>query len=237
MTGPTDVRYVAAMLRHVCEAMIAATDVLTDADLHVGDGDHGIGMRRGFEGTLVDLDATPPDSVEAAFKVMGGARPSRGPISPISSRLVLRRCRSAAAPPKVRRRSSTVRRRPPAPRRGHKGDGGHRRQGAVARRKEHRFPRSGGAVALAHSEGNAGILGTRLSPSGRTKRQRVPARASLAHAIRHYLHAWHGFAHDHPARPGRFHATVPRAGIEPFHPPSIPRRTAFHVRLACRPSS
>lgn len=62
-----------AMLHHVCAVMIAATDVLTDADLHIGDGDHGIGMRRGFEGTLAAFEATPPGSIEAAFQAMGGA--------------------------------------------------------------------------------------------------------------------------------------------------------------------
>ncbi len=73
MTEPMAGRDVAAMLRYVCEAMIAATDVLTDADLSIGDGDHGIGMRRGFEGTLAAFEATPPGSVEAAFQAMGGA--------------------------------------------------------------------------------------------------------------------------------------------------------------------
>ncbi len=73
MTEPMTGHDVVAMLRYVCETMIAATDVLTDADLRIGDGDHGIGMRRGFEGTLAAFEATSPVSIEAAFNAMGGA--------------------------------------------------------------------------------------------------------------------------------------------------------------------
>lgn len=60
-----------AMLVSVAQAVIDQTDVLTDADLAIGDGDHGIGMRRGFEAALASLEQTPPESVEAAFKAVG----------------------------------------------------------------------------------------------------------------------------------------------------------------------
>jgi len=59
------------MLRAVAQAVIDKTDVLTDADLATGDGDHGIGMRRGCEAAL---DALGPDlSIEDAFKKTGMA--------------------------------------------------------------------------------------------------------------------------------------------------------------------
>lgn len=61
------------MLLAVSQSMIDQTDVLTDADLAIGDGDHGIGMRRGFESALEALRAGDPESVDAAFKATGMA--------------------------------------------------------------------------------------------------------------------------------------------------------------------
>jgi dihydroxyacetone kinase-like protein len=73
MTSTLDKDAVVGMLRHVCERLIEQVDILTDADLAIGDGDHGIGMQRGFEGTLEIFDDTPPETIEAAFKCMGTA--------------------------------------------------------------------------------------------------------------------------------------------------------------------
>jgi dihydroxyacetone kinase-like protein len=73
MVQSLDVTSACAMLESVSRAMIEQTDILTDADLAIGDGDHGIGMRRGFEAALVALDQTPPETVEAAFKAVGTA--------------------------------------------------------------------------------------------------------------------------------------------------------------------
>lgn len=61
-----------AMLRAVATAMIDNVDVLTDADLAVGDGDHGIGMRRGFEAVLATLEA-PTAGIDGAFRAAGMA--------------------------------------------------------------------------------------------------------------------------------------------------------------------
>jgi hypothetical protein len=47
--------------------------VLTDADLAIGDGDHGTGMRRGFEAAHAALGANPPATIEDAFKAVGMA--------------------------------------------------------------------------------------------------------------------------------------------------------------------
>lgn len=65
-----DAKASVAMLRAVAEAVIANVDVLTDADLATGDGDHGIGMRRGFEAALVALNA-PLATIDAAFRATG----------------------------------------------------------------------------------------------------------------------------------------------------------------------
>lgn len=62
----------AAMLRAVAAAVIANVDILTDADLAIGDGDHGIGMRRGFEAADTAL-AAPPATIDAAFRATGMA--------------------------------------------------------------------------------------------------------------------------------------------------------------------
>ncbi|MCX5516312.1 dihydroxyacetone kinase subunit L [Kaistia algarum] len=60
------------MLRAVSRAVIANTDRLTDADLAIGDGDHGIGMRRGFEAALTALEAPQP-GIDGAFRATGMA--------------------------------------------------------------------------------------------------------------------------------------------------------------------
>lgn len=64
---------VSDMLKAVAQSVIDNVDVLTDADLATGDGDHGIGMRRGFEAALEALEATPDLSVQDAFKKTGMA--------------------------------------------------------------------------------------------------------------------------------------------------------------------
>lgn len=64
---------VSEMLKTVAQNVIANVDVLTDADLATGDGDHGIGMRRGFEAALETLEDTPDLTVQEAFKKTGMA--------------------------------------------------------------------------------------------------------------------------------------------------------------------
>ncbi len=61
-----------AMLQAVARAVIDRVDVLTDADLAIGDGDHGIGMRRGFEAALTALEPGTP-GIDAAFRTTGMA--------------------------------------------------------------------------------------------------------------------------------------------------------------------
>lgn len=73
MTDRLDLAAATAMLRSVAYSVIDKTDILTDADLAIGDGDHGIGMRRGFEGALSALDGAPPEGIDGAFKAVGSA--------------------------------------------------------------------------------------------------------------------------------------------------------------------
>jgi dihydroxyacetone kinase-like protein len=61
------------MLRAVAKHVIANVDRLTDADLATGDGDHGIGMRRGFEAALEALEAVESNDVASSFKAVGTA--------------------------------------------------------------------------------------------------------------------------------------------------------------------
>lgn len=73
MTDTLDAAATRDMMLAVSQALIDQTDILTDADLAIGDGDHGVGMRRGFEAALAALDGAAPDSAEAAYKAVGTA--------------------------------------------------------------------------------------------------------------------------------------------------------------------
>lgn len=73
MKNELDAQAVSMMMQAVARHVIANTDALTDADLTIGDGDHGIGMRRGFEAVLQQLSDGEPDSPEAVMKQSGMA--------------------------------------------------------------------------------------------------------------------------------------------------------------------
>jgi phosphoenolpyruvate---glycerone phosphotransferase subunit DhaL len=60
------------LLLHVADRVIAARDRLTEAD-RLGDGDHGVGMARGFEAAQLKLGGVPQGSIADAFKVTGTA--------------------------------------------------------------------------------------------------------------------------------------------------------------------
>ncbi|WP_112311544.1 dihydroxyacetone kinase subunit DhaL [Pseudogemmobacter bohemicus] len=62
----------AEMLLAVARAVLDRVDDLTDADLAIGDGDHGIGMRRGFEAVELVLE-NPPSGIDGVFKAAGMA--------------------------------------------------------------------------------------------------------------------------------------------------------------------
>jgi dihydroxyacetone kinase-like protein len=61
------------LLKAVSQHIVDSVDLLTTVDQAIGDGDHGIGMRRGFSAVMEQLQAQPPETVEAAFKAAGTA--------------------------------------------------------------------------------------------------------------------------------------------------------------------
>lgn len=62
-----------AMFRRVAQGMQESEDLLTQADKAIGDGDHGIGMSRGFAAVQAKLEAAPPATVADLLKTTGMA--------------------------------------------------------------------------------------------------------------------------------------------------------------------
>ena len=62
---------VTTMLREVAAGVIARKDLLTQADKAIGDGDHGIGMARGFEAVLARLDELSTPGVDEVLSSVG----------------------------------------------------------------------------------------------------------------------------------------------------------------------
>jgi dihydroxyacetone kinase-like protein len=60
-----------AVIRAMAEAMIAHAEELTRLDQAIGDGDHGVNMKRGFEAVLADLDAIAARSLPQALGAVG----------------------------------------------------------------------------------------------------------------------------------------------------------------------
>jgi phosphoenolpyruvate---glycerone phosphotransferase subunit DhaL len=73
MLDTLDVNTTRGMLESVSRYVIERTDILTDADLAIGDGDHGIGMRRGFEAARSTLESGSGETPEDLFKAVGTA--------------------------------------------------------------------------------------------------------------------------------------------------------------------
>jgi dihydroxyacetone kinase-like protein len=57
----------------VCRHVVANEEVLSEADRAIGDGDHGVGMRRGFEAALEALTSQNPQTPEQVMKAVGTA--------------------------------------------------------------------------------------------------------------------------------------------------------------------
>jgi len=53
------------------DEVIAHADELTELDQAIGDGDHGINMKRGFEAVRADAEATAQKSLPDALKAIG----------------------------------------------------------------------------------------------------------------------------------------------------------------------
>lgn len=61
------------MFLAVAQRMQESEDILTQADKAIGDGDHGIGMARGFAAVQAKLEAAPPATVADLLKTTGMA--------------------------------------------------------------------------------------------------------------------------------------------------------------------
>ena len=57
----------------VCDAVLASEDLLTKADIAIGDGDHGVGMSRGFGAAKQDLEKKDFASIAECLKCVGFA--------------------------------------------------------------------------------------------------------------------------------------------------------------------
>ena len=77
------------LIETVAKTVIAAADRLTALDQAIGDGDHGLNMKRGFEAVLADLDGLSkkplPDAVKSigthlVMKVGGASGPLYGTL-------------------------------------------------------------------------------------------------------------------------------------------------------------
>jgi phosphoenolpyruvate---glycerone phosphotransferase subunit DhaL len=63
----------AEMFCHVADHIEANVDCLTEADQAIGDGDHGVGMVRGFTAARQKLASQPPDTVAGVLRAVGMA--------------------------------------------------------------------------------------------------------------------------------------------------------------------
>jgi dihydroxyacetone kinase-like protein len=61
------------LIETVARRVIDHTDELTALDQAIGDGDHGLNMKRGFEAVLVDLDQHAAKPLPEALKAIGMA--------------------------------------------------------------------------------------------------------------------------------------------------------------------
>ena len=60
-----------SLLQGTAEAVIAQAEHLTALDQAIGDGDHGINMKRGLENVLADLDSITTKPTAEALKAVG----------------------------------------------------------------------------------------------------------------------------------------------------------------------
>ena len=59
------------IIESIAHSVIAHADELTQLDQAIGDGDHGVNMKRGFEAVLADLDTLAAGDVGALFAGVG----------------------------------------------------------------------------------------------------------------------------------------------------------------------
>lgn len=68
---PLDANGLRRLIEAVAGAVIAHADELTDLDRAIGDADHGLNMKRGFEAVLANLDSTSAKPLPEALKEIG----------------------------------------------------------------------------------------------------------------------------------------------------------------------
>ncbi|MET1026437.1 MAG: dihydroxyacetone kinase subunit DhaL [Dongiaceae bacterium] len=66
--SPTQLK---ALIEQVCKAVIAEADHLSDLDRAIGDGDHGLNMKRGCEAVLADIDNLAAKPLPEALRAIG----------------------------------------------------------------------------------------------------------------------------------------------------------------------
>jgi dihydroxyacetone kinase-like protein len=59
------------LIAATAEAVIAHADELSDLDRAIGDGDHGLNMKRGFEAVMADLDRLADKTLPDVLKGLG----------------------------------------------------------------------------------------------------------------------------------------------------------------------
>lgn len=73
MAETLNIEQVRTVLKAACQAIVDAREELGDADRATGDGDHGVGMSRGFGAGLTALEGAELSTVGDAFKEVGTA--------------------------------------------------------------------------------------------------------------------------------------------------------------------
>src|SRR5690348_16841066 len=68
MMQPAQIR---TLIESTAKAVIAASDRLTALDQAIGDGDHGLNMKRGFEAVLTELEGLSKKPLPDALKGIG----------------------------------------------------------------------------------------------------------------------------------------------------------------------
>lgn len=73
MAETLNVEQLRGVLSAACQAIYNAREALSDADRQIGDGDHGVGMGRGFKAAREAVDSAELATVGDAFKAVGSA--------------------------------------------------------------------------------------------------------------------------------------------------------------------
>ena len=60
-------------LINICDAIVSEENLLTEADSSIGDGDHGIGMTRGFKEAKNRLENSLVMSISECFSIVGNS--------------------------------------------------------------------------------------------------------------------------------------------------------------------